>query len=124
MKVTRVLEKTCRDQERVIERLEGMLKLETSPERQVTFREPLLALPPTQVRAQAPPALAVAKLEPLDTEEESVTFDHVPPETALKMKVRALENQLKMAQDSHQEEIVRLTSDKMDLQLKLAKLKR
>ena len=99
-----------------------MLKLGGAPSggpKHVTFNEHMLALPPPSS------PLAIPKLEPYQKDHsDSETFDNVPAETALKLKVRALENQLKYSRSSHEDEIVKLASDKMDLQLRLAKLKR
>ena len=117
-----MLEKTCKDQEKVIEQLEGMLQGAHLEQKRVTFQDRPALLPP-------PPAdntLAIPKLEPVNpgVSTESDSFDNIPAETSLKLRVRALENQLKFSQQAHQDEMTRLAADKMDLQLQLARLRR
>ena len=127
VKVTRVLERTCRDQEKVIEQLEGMLQgthidQNTFQNRPGTFQNRRALLPPPATDT----ALAVPKLEPvfLGNSADSDSFENIPAETSIKLKVRALENQLKFSQQAHQDEMTRLAADKMDLQLHLARLRR
>lgn len=109
--MTRVLEKTCKDQEKIIEQLEGML----DPGR------PALMAPPSPDTS----SFAVAKIEPTNSQHLVVdSYDSVPAETSLKLRVRALENQLRYSQQAHQDEMTRLASDKMDLQLQLARIRR
>ena len=117
-----MLEKTCKDQEKVIERLEGMLNSQsnTNQHKQLIFNE-RLALPPPQSFQNA---LALPKLEPCTSGmDQSDSYEDIPMETSLKLRVRALENQLRASQHAHQEEMSRLAGDKMDLQLKLARLR-
>ena len=121
--MTRVLEKTCKDQEKVIEQLEGMLHGTNMEQKRVTFQDRPAILPPPGSQN----VLATPKLEPLDpgfSAQESDGLDNIPPETSLKLRVRALENQLKFSQQAHQDEMTRLAADKMDLQLQLARLRR
>ncbi|KAL5256122.1 hypothetical protein ACHWQZ_G011361 [Mnemiopsis leidyi] len=123
VKVTRVLEKTCKDQEKVIEQLEGMLQGAHMQQKRVTFQDRSAILPPPG----SDNGLATPKLEPLDpgfSAPESDSLDNIPPETSLKLRVRALENQLRFSQQAHQDEMTRLAADKMDLQLQLARLRR
>ena len=125
VKVTRVLERTCRDQEKVIEQLEGMLQgTHIDHNRPGTFQNRRALLPPPPPASDT--ALAVPKLEPvfLGNSADSDSFENIPAETSLKLKVRALENQLKFSQQAHQDEMTRLAADKMDLQLHLARLRR
>ena len=121
VKTTRVLEKTCQNQEKVIERLEGMLD-ESQPLKRVTFDERLAIMVPADMSKP----LAVPKLEPLRTSGSKTTEyeHHVPVETALKLKVKALENQLQYSKLAHQDEMTRLAAEKMDLQLQMARLHR
>ena len=115
-----MLEKTCQNQEKVIERLEGLLHEPTT--KHVTFNEKLSIMAPPDISKP----LAVPKLEPLPSpnSHHSDYKHHIPVETALKLKVKSLENQLEYSKQAHNDEMTRLAAEKMDLQLQMARLYR
>ena len=164
IKVTQILEKTCRDQEKVIEKLEAILQEEV-PSRPATKHISFAPHPqilestrqpdssrhhPDSSRHQPdsfyhPSSLyrndipAIPKLEPLDSILPPPKDKHSPREkpkkvspegsvisedVALRLRVGALENQLHLAQQTHQHEAHIWAEDRMDLQLQLALIQR
>ena len=103
------MEKTCRDQEKVIEQLEAMVREGAPPSAQ-------LALP-------AP--IAVPKTEPPATshQPDEATSD-MPPDAALRLRIRELESKLKFSEEAHQDEMADVLAGKLDLQMQLARLRR
>ena len=110
--MTRLLEKTCRDQEKVIEQLELMVR-EGAPRHAPSTSQ--LALP-------AP--IAVPKLEPREPTEPDQPAGDLPNESNMRLKIRELENKLKFSEEAHQEELADVMATKMDLQLQLARFRR
>jgi len=157
IKVTQILEKTCKDQEKVIEKLETILQQEVPSRpatKHISFAPHPQILESTRHHPDAsrhhpdsfyhPTSLyrndipAIPKLEPLDSilpppkDKNSPRLKHkVSPEgslvsedVALRLRVGALENQLHLAQQTHQHEAHSWAEDRMDLQLQLALLQR